>query len=216
MHLRNVILAILVVATVALAQVTLDSPYQVRYATNFSQGQSAVNIIYGGALGNVNQFGPGFGAQTNICVNIYVMDPAEEEVACCACSLTPDQIQAVPLSDTATANGLLHKLLTPGSPTSVVIKLIGSNQTKCDPTAVKTANVTGGYVAFGTTMHLAGTGVYQLTETPFLPVTLSTADPGSELTSLTTRCSGIVGNGSGYGTCPGCTVAGALGAAKGK
>jgi hypothetical protein len=218
MHLRNVVLAILVVATVAFCQTqaALDSPYQVRYATNYSTIDSTINIINDGANGAVNPYGPSFGTvgSGNMCVNVYVFDPQEELLSCCSCTLTPNQVM------TLSVQGIMANLLTPEKPTSVTIKLVGSNGG--DPTFVKasctneaalvgtgTHATAPGYVAFGTTAHAAGSGAFQLTETPFVPAVLS----ATELTSLTTRCSTIIGNGSKYGQCPNCT-AGALGAAK--
>jgi len=223
MHLRNVILAILVVATVALAQTTLDSPFQVRYATNYTaptgiDGQ--INMINVGANGTVPQFGPDFGtAGGNICVNVYVFDPAEELLACCSCNITPDAVKTLSVSQ------IMTNLLTPEKPTSLVIKLLGSNGGKTDFTdtacSKEAAQVVqpqvpavahqynGGYIAFGTAAHAGAGGVMQIAETPFLPATLSP----SELVSLTTRCSAIIGNGSKFGQCPGC-AAGALGSVK--
>lgn len=210
MHLRNVVLAILVVATVAFAQVQLDSPYQVRYATNYSVVDSTINIINDGANGNVNPYGPSFGGTGNgsMCVNVYAFDPQEELLSCCSCIITPDQVV------TLSVQAIMANLLTPEKPTSVTIKLVGSNggsatfaPANCTNEAAQVGVTTGhtsagGYVAFGTTAHAAGSGALQLTETPFIPAVLS----ASELTSLTTRCSSIIGNGSKYGQCPNCTA----------
>jgi hypothetical protein len=68
-------------------------------------------------------------------------------------------------------------------------------------------------VAWRTTVHNApstpvapGVATYNVTETAFIPATLS---PG-EIASISGRCAAIIGNASGYGICRGC-VLGALG-----
>jgi len=221
MHLRNVCLALIAVAMAAYCQgvatppatpVVLDGTYQVRYATNLTQsGDSYVDIINTGGNGAPAN-GPGFGAGTtgNICVNVYIIDPGEELLACCSCLVTPNQTV-----DMAVKAGIFGNTLTGELPNSVTIKLVGSNAgaANCNNTAatVTAANIlTDGYVAFGTTQHQTATaGTFATTETPFLPVGLSTA----ELTSLTSRCNFILGNGSGFGVCAQCKQ-GALGAAK--
>jgi hypothetical protein len=203
---------------------TLDPPYQVRYATNLTSGiGSIVNIVNTGGSGGVPVYGQGFGANNagNICVNVYALDPSEELVSCCSCLLTPNQVKEMDVG--AAVNG---STLTGLQQDSMVIKLVGSsgdaaapfvNQVGASTCSNEAAQVTatagthslvGGFAAFGTTSHTIG-GANAVTETPFLPATLSL----SELTSLTTRCSAIVGNASGGGICTGCTL-GALGATK--
>jgi hypothetical protein len=108
-------------------------------------------------------------------------------------------------------------VVLPTVPTgSLTLKLVGSlpSNATCQASAAQLSagTVVGGLVAFGTTLHATNTGgPYAMTETKFLPATLS-AD-GRELNSLTTRCAGILGNGSGYGMCNSCNP-GALGALK--
>jgi len=72
-----------------------------------------------------------------------------------------------------------------------------------------------GLIAFGTNLHAAPVGgsitagTFAVTETPFIPATLSAA----ELTRITTLCGFIQSNGTGFGVCPGCTT-GAAGATR--
>jgi hypothetical protein len=218
MYLRNVILVALVLAMAAFAQnpITADSPFQVRYATNFSAGESYIDIGNTGANGAALN-GPGFGVQTgNICVNVYALDPGEELVACCSCLITPDQMVHLGVNADLlvnTANGL--------KPTSVMVKLVetlagtATTGTSCTQSAASAGGTafplaTAGMVAFGTTLHAGSTaGSFVTTETPFTPATLSSA----ELASLTGRCAAILGDLSGAGICNSCH-AGALGAAK--
>jgi hypothetical protein len=191
-----------------------DSAYQVRYATNFSAGESYIDIGNTGANGAA-LYGPGYGVQFgNICVNVYALDPGEELVSCCSCLITPDQtvhlgVNADLLSNTA--NGT--------RPTSVMVKLVatlagtattGTNCTQSAATAGGTAfpMANAGMVAFGTTLH-QGPTLFDTTGTPFTAATLSAA----ELASLTGRCAAILGDLSGAGICNSCH-SGALGATK--
>jgi len=225
MHLRNVIVALLALATIAFCQATapsaLDNNYQVRYVANVSTAntlKSEVNIINTGGNGNVPVNGPGFPNVNsgNICVNVYTLDTNEELLSCCSCQITPNQVVSI---DVGT---ILQNTLTGFSSSSATIKLVGSygdnttGATTCAHEASQTITttpgvhgVTGGFVAFGTTNHSTGGGAFQLTETAFIPAVLNS----SELTSLTTRCASIIGNGSGSGVCAGCAK-GALGATK--
>jgi len=216
MHLRNVLLAILVCSMVAMAQVTLDSPFQIRYAANTTAGESYINMINTGANG-APLLGPGFGgAAGNICVNIYAFSPDEQMISCCSCFLTPNAVWNVGVNRSLTA-----KTLTGVIPTSVVVKLLttlagpggtsGSSACNNSAATVGTAAIVPGLLAFGTTLHATPTGTYATTETPFLPATLS----AGELASLGGRCSSILGNGSGYGICDDCRQ-GALGGSKGQ
>jgi hypothetical protein len=59
-------------------------------------------------------------------------------------------------------------------------------------------------------------GSFAVTETQFLPATLSTTDPrglGGELQRLTQLCTFINANGSGFGICRSCRLGG-LGAGR--
>ena len=188
----------------------LDGAYLTKVFPNLGAGDSVINIGNTGAssLGN----GP-FGAITggNLCVNVYVFSPDEQEIACCTCLLTPNAVSTV------SARQLISKSLTPAVPTSVTVKLLATayagTGASCD--AATPGALAIGLIAFGTNIHLAPVGgsitssTYAMTETAFTPSTLS----ASELARASTLCGFSLANGSGYGICPGCT-AGAAGAVR--
>jgi hypothetical protein len=210
MHLRNVLLAALVFSMAAFAQITADSPFQVRYAANLNIGESYIDIVNTGANG-APVSGPGFGGSTgNICVNVYAFDPGEELISCCSCLVTPDQVVNLGVN-----RDLTSKTLTGVVPSSVTVKLLASsaNASTCTNTAgtITAANfITSGMAAWGTTLHATPVaGTYATTETSFTPSTLS----AGEFASIVGRCSSIIGNASGFGICASCR-AGSLGAVK--
>jgi hypothetical protein len=220
---------------------TLDGPFQIRYASNLTQGDSVVNITNTGANGN-NLYGPGFGGPAgNICVNVYAFSPDEQLISCCSCLVTPNGLVSLSANNDLTSN-----TLTGVRPDSIVIKLVatatgterhhhaGAADTD-DPSysgtsCINSAALAGqksfpltdaGLLAWGTTIHaaVAPTGAYSITETPFLPGTLNLVDPSrdptttDELTSMTNRCVNIIGNGSTFGVCRSCRLGG-LGGSK--
>ena len=152
MCLRNVILAVLVSATVASAQY---SPFMARYAAN-TDPESYIIITNTGALG-AGLLGPGYGATAgNICVNVYAFDPGEELISCCSCLVTPDQTVNLGVN-----RDLTVKTLTGVVPTSVTVKLLataaggdgtGSSCTNSAATVATTAVLApGSLAAWGTT-----------------------------------------------------------------
>jgi hypothetical protein len=215
MHrLSKVVFAAIACTMVAAAQnpITADTPFQVRYASNLTAGDSIINLTNTGANG-ASLYGPGFGGATgNICVNVYAVDPGEELVACCSCLVTPDGLASL-----SVVNDLISNTETSVRPTSVVVKLVstlagtGGTGTSCSGSAAtaSTATLATGLAAWGTTIHSSPAGTMSVTETAFTPATLSAA----ELASLSGRCRSIVGNSSGAGICASCRVGG-LGAKK--
>jgi hypothetical protein len=168
--------------------------YQVRYAANLNIGDSFINLTNTGVNG-------GFDPAGNICANVYVIDPAQEVLACCSCPLTPNHLKTL-----SVVNDLTSNLLTPGTPTSVTIALLGS--TTCN--AAAPGVLAQGVVAWGTTLHATPVaGSYAVTETPFSGSALS----ASEFSKLTLYCGFIQANGSGFGICKSCKQ-GAQGASK--
>lgn len=211
MYLRNVILVALVLAIAASAQITADSPFQVRYAANLAAGESFINISNTGANG-APLLGPGYGgAAGNICVNVYAFSPDEQLISCCSCLVTPNG-----LVNLGVTRDLTVKTLTGVVPTSVMVKLVstiagtGGTGTTCtnSAAAVTRPALATGMVAWGTTLHAANGG-FATTETAFTPATLS----DGELASISGRCASILGNGSGFGICQSCR-AGGLGGSK--
>jgi len=238
MQFRNVLFAALVCITMAVfvqaqpvppaaTPAQLDGPFQVSYANNPGSGalglESYINMINTGANG-ASTLGPGLGgAVGNTCVNVYAFDPGEELIACCSCLLTPNQVVNFGIN-----SGLLYKTQSQIVPSSVTIKLLnslagatgsGSSATACANSAYTVGQtqtggqsfpIAAGLVAYVSTPGTAnGTTWPFLLEHPFIPSTLS----AGELASITGRCGSLIGNGSGYGICKGCTL-GALGAAK--
>ena len=213
MHLiKKVIVAAIATAVVAVAQnpITADSPFQIRYASNLTTGDSVINITNTGANG-ASLFGPGFGgAAGNICVNVYAFSPDEQLVSCCSCLVTPNGLVSL-----SVVNDLISNTLTGVRPSSVVVKLLstiagtGGSGTSCTNSAAAPVGIVGGMLAWGTTLHADPTGGFAVTETAFSPATLS----AGELASIGNRCTNIIGNGSSFGICRSCR-AGGLGATK--
>jgi hypothetical protein len=190
---------------VAADPITADSPFQVRYASNLTAGDSVINITNTGANG-ASLYGPGFGGATgNLCVNVYALDPGEELVSCCSCLVTPDGLASI-----SVINSLISNTNTSVRPTSVVIKLVSSlaggdgTGTSCHNSAAGPLTPAIGMAAWGTTIHASPAGTFAVTETPFTPSTLS----AGELASLTGRCRSIIGNSSGAGICASCNTGG--------
>jgi hypothetical protein len=181
-----------------------DTPFQVRYASNLPVGDSVINATNTGASSTV-----AFPTQNgNICMNVYTFSPDEQLISCCSCPITPDGLVSL-----SARNDLISNTLTPGVPTSIVIKLLASaGNPACNASTVGTgANVlTTGMAAWGTTIHAlpvtpgSPATTYGVTETAFTPSTLSAA----ELTRITTLCGFIQTNGSGFGICRSCRFGG--------
>ena len=177
--------------------------FQIRYAANLNIGDSVIDITNTGASSTV----PLPIQDGNLCVNVYAFSPDEQLVSCCSCLLTPDGLVSLSVK-----NDLVSNTLTPGSPTSIVIKLLassgGSSITSCNAGTVGTGTnlLASGLSAWGTTLHAlpAPPNTYGATETPFVSATLS----GAELTRITTLCSLIQANGSGFGICKVCRLGG--------
>jgi hypothetical protein len=198
----------------------------VRYAANLQFGESWIIMTNTGANG-ASPLGAGLaGEPGNICVNVYAFvtnfatnmvpvqgpkqpmsnDTNAEQVACCSCLVTPNQIRFLGVVRDITSN-----TATGVVPTSVTIKLLSTlagtdgTGTSCTNSAASanTATIVAGMAAWGTTLHATPvSGSFAITETPFASATLS---PG-ELASLANRCAFIVGNLSGSGICANCTA----------
>ena len=201
---------IIVAVTLGNSAATLDGAFQTKLFPNLSAGDSVINIGNTGAS-SVMPPGAGLAIGGNLCVNVYVFSPDEQEVACCTCLVTPNGVV------TTSARQLITKTLTPAVPSAVTVKMIATDGTA--GAAACNAAVPGtlepGLIAFGTNLHAAAvggsitSGTFAMTETPFVPSTLSPA----ELSRITTLCGFIQSNGTGFGVCPGCS-AGAAGAVK--
>ncbi len=184
-----------------------EEAFQVSYAANLPVGDSVFNFTNTGTLTI-----PGNSLTTtgNICVNVYAFDASEELISCCSCLVTPNGLNSV----SARAD-LISNTLTPGVPTSIVVKLVATRPLgltpagtggTCNASSPTPLTVTPGMRAWGTTLHaLPTTPVqYGVTETPFQTAPLGVA----ELTKLTTFCGFIQANGSGFGICKSCRTGG--------
>ena len=198
---------LLSVAAFAQNPITADSPYQIRYASNLSIGDSVVNISNTGATGASLQSGTSASITGSICANVYVFTPDEEIVSCCSCPVTPNGLVSL-----SAQKDLIVNPLTRETPTSVVIKLVATRPVggSCTNSAAAVGTnpaFAAGMVAWGTTLHAntsAAAGTYAVTETAFTPATLSSG----EVSRLANACSFILAQGSGFGVCNSCRLGG--------
>src|SRR6266436_6246889 len=112
----SIFAAMALCSVAALAQAA-DTPFQVRYASNLPVGDSVINATNTGASSTValpTQNG-------NICMNVYTFSPDEQLISCCTCPITPDGLVSL-----SARNDLISNTLTPGVPTSIVVKLLAS------------------------------------------------------------------------------------------
>ena len=211
-HFRTLLFATMAaVAAYAQNPITADSPYQVKYASNLTIGDSVVNVTNTGARGAGCGSGTSASVTGAICVNVYVYDPSEEVVSCCSCPVTPNGLVSLSAKD-----DLIINPLTSAVPTSIVIKLLATEPVggSCNNSALLagTPTLVPGMAAWGTTLHAntsAAAGTYAVTETAFTPATLS----AGELARLAYGCGVVANVGSGFGVCRSCRLGG-LGAAR--
>src|SRR5450631_3210578 len=132
MKLRYLSISAAIMLCSAVAFAADDSPFQVRYASNLPIGDSVINATNTGASSTI-----AFPTQNgNICMNVYTFSPDEQLISCCSCLITPDGLQSL-----SARNDLISNTLTPGVPTSIVIKLLGSRGTtpaSCNASTVTT------------------------------------------------------------------------------
>jgi hypothetical protein len=195
------------VAAFAQNPVSADSPYQIKYVSNLTVGDSAINISNSGAAMTAPNHGTSTSGNGTICANIYVFDFAEEFLSCCACPVTANGLQSYSVK-----NDLEPMCFGKCGPTSVVVKVLATRFAGgCNAiTAPAAANLVPGLVAWGTTLHAnttAAAGTYAVTETAFTPATPN----ANELDRLSFWC-GVTIGGSGGGLCSNCRNGG-LGAA---
>ena len=185
----------------ATATIFVGNPYLISYASNLTAGDSYVNITNTGASGGVSfQSGTSANIPGSLCANVYVFTPDEQLLECCSCPVTPNGLASLSAQRDLIANPFTRTVAT-----SIVIKLVATAPVggTCVNSAVAltSANLSTGLAAWNTTLHAGA-----LTETPFLPATLS----ASEVNRLNYTCGGIAAQGSGFGICNSCRV-GALG-----
>jgi hypothetical protein len=206
-HLRTLLFATMAtVAAYAQNPITADSPYQVKYASNLTIGDSVVNITNTGARGAGLGSGTTASVTGALCANVYVYAPDEEVVSCCSCPVTPNGLVSL-----SAKNDLINNPLTRGTPTSIIIKLVATVPVggSCNNSALLAGSPTlaPGMAAWGTTLHAnssAAAGTYAVTETAFTPSTLS----AGELARLAYGCGVVANVGSGFGVCNSCRLGG--------
>ena len=118
----------------------------------------------------------------------------------------------------------MNNTLTPAVPTAIVVKLVASTPVggSCSGSAASWGPglLPSGMLAWGTTVHAgaAAGSAAVITETPFLPATLSGASQDAfvgigEAARLQSLCTFSQANGSGFGICSSCRLGG-LGAGR--
>jgi len=223
--LRATIFASLALSVTAFAQpnTTVDSPFQVRYASNLNVGDSVVNITNSGARGAGLAAGTSASTTGAICVNVYAFSPDEQMISCCSCPVTPNGLVSL-----SARQDLISNTLTPAVPTSIIIKLLASTPQggSCSSSAANPLGANAlprdfptGMLAWGTTVHAgaAAGSAAVVTETAFSTATLSGVENPflgiGELDRLRSLCNFINANGSGFGICRTCRLGG-LGAGR--
>jgi uncharacterized repeat protein (TIGR01451 family) len=188
--------------TIGTTVVTPTDIYQVLYFSNLSKADSYINITNTGALN-------GFDPAGQICVNVYTFDPSEELISCCSCLVTPDGLKSISVQQ-----DLVTNRLTAALPDSVVVKLVANapDPGLCNAALPQFQNLTGGALAWGTTIHQnpANVGGFGITERAFTKSQLSP----TELSKLTSLCGFTQAIGSGFGICASCRLGGLGGAQK--
>ena len=184
-------------ACVTIGSTPLAPPdgFQLNYVSNLGIGDSVVNLTNSGALSGTDPAG-------DICVNVYAFDPAEEMISCCSCLVTPNALDSL-----SVLHDLVSNTLTPGTVSSVVIKMLANapDPGLCNASSPNFQNLTPGLLAWGTTLHQnSATGNYLVTESAFQKATLSP----TELIKLSSYCGFIQSTGSGYGICNSCRLGG--------
>ncbi|MGD1094755.1 MAG: hypothetical protein ABSB35_22520 [Bryobacteraceae bacterium] len=220
----TLVFATLALSVAAFAQFQ-DNGYQIGYAANLNIGDSEINISNDGFRAGFypNALGAG-----NICANVYVFDPQEEEVACCSCLVTPNGLVSL-----SAKNDLISDVLTPAIPTSIVVKVTatvpgtstGTNYNVCNPTLAATVTpgpqaLQEGLLVWGVTLEPSqSAGTYGPVNVPFINGTANLTVPatgvgaGGEIAELSTVCAFVQQEGTGFGVCKSC-VLGALGGNK--
>jgi hypothetical protein len=134
----------------------VEDAFQVSYISQLNNADTVINITNAGTSAGTNVI-QGSTTAGNLCLNIYVFDPQEEEVACCSCVVTPNELiyfnaggptegtpnQSVPVSAGGNGNaGLLYNVITGGgsySFNSAVVKIVTTTGSTC----VNTINRSG-------------------------------------------------------------------------
>jgi len=231
----------ILVALAALAVVPAfaQNSFQVKYVPNLNVGDSFVNITNTGAVFGLNLnlnappgmagMPPQIDKNDDLCINIYVFTPDEQEQECCSCLLTSNGLATFSVQNDLTSN-----FLTFHPRNDVVIKLLAtascipqatggcfpqSSAANCNAATageLPTINALGQFVSVGPPppsgqplapgMRAWGTALHaNTTAPPTYQVTETRFETGElrqrELDRITGLCSFIQQNGSGSGIC---------------
>jgi hypothetical protein len=215
MNMRVLFLAALAFSMVAYSQTLpvvpgvaaeADGVYQLRYFANLTAGDSFIDITNAGT-------NSGFDPDGRVCANLYVFDPAEELVACCACNITPNGLASFSLRNDLIFNTLTGSPLLKGVTVKVLASLplpvggggVPTFTSICNPSTPNNANLVRGLKVWGITLHNDTTlpalaQPFLLTETEFAKAELS----ATELAKLTGFCRFIQIVASNFGICRNC------------
>lgn len=205
---QTLILAATLIPVAAYAQnpMTTDSPYQIRYISNLSAADSVINITNTGASGANLGSGSAATIAGSICANVYAFAADEEIVSCCSCPVTPNGVVSLSAQSSILGNALSGRLAS----TTLAVALVSTLPVggSCASSAATKGTLAPGMLAW---LHAEAPSTATTcnggTETSFAPATLI----ANEYTRLTSLCSFIQVQGSGYGICSSCQVQ-ALGA----
>lgn len=191
-----------------------EYPYQVSYASNLNLGDGVVNIVNSGTSAGSNIPIVGTNTYGDICVNVYVYAPDQEQATCCTCLISPNTLHSWPVS--FGPNNLLQNVTIPSAlfsiraSNSLVIKLLA---TVASGAGVGTADycprpdtpndVAAGMTAWATHAHPTNTTTAAITETLFAPASVVSG----ELGKLTQECHNNLTSGNQV-QCPSCRTGG--------
>jgi len=188
-------LAVLAIATVLCAGTAMAQiPDDVYFVSYFSNAQGTFDAT-------VRIDNPGADAGKNLCADIYVFDNTEEQLECCGCPLTPDDLRTISVN-----TGLTDNPSNGRKPKNGVIKIVAAapngGANGCDPTGG--ASLSGGFTnnivptpdvrAWATHIQASPAGT---TEEEFQDATLTQ----TELNNLQQTCFTLRQLGSGKGVC---------------
>src|SRR5262249_14601572 len=112
--------------------------FQIHCISNLNIGDSVINITNTGASSTT-----AFPTQNgNVCANIYAFSPDEQMISCCQCLVTPNALVSL-----SARRDLINYTLTPGVPTSIVVKIVTT------VTGGDTAALADGGAAWATNIH---------------------------------------------------------------
>ncbi len=129
----------------------------------------------------------------NICADIYVYDPTEEQTECCSCLLTPNDLRTINIYTNLNSNPLIGT-----SEVSGTIRIVSAEPTKSNQCPLPYTQVTPESTTLRAWVtHIQTSYDDVLTETASQDATLSSA----ELSALENGCFAINLDGSGSGVC---------------